>query len=251
MGASANSWGAPLYWKSGAGPGHVNPVARYNYLDRSAMATVGTRQAGCISFDGCTDTSSVFQINNNIFVAGNGNPNIFAGGLGQVAGFAGTWDVHDNTFAGNWSTQGSFFGPWDSLIPTKQNFYRNILWPTSGGGQNGDFDLAAARVAGNIDYNLYPTSGVKLCIGNGTGTYTSLTSWRSATGVDQHSAQQNPGFVGSGTEAARYMVTAGIAAAFAADGGEIGAWRGASQVGASFGGGTVLPLPDAPALSVS
>jgi len=248
-GASNNSWGGAVYWKSGAGPGHNNPSARYNYIDCSAMTSQGSRQQGPISFDGCNTSTSVFTIYNNILIAALGNPNIYAGPLGQVSGYAGTWDIHDNTFAGNYSSQGNFFGPWDNLAPVKQNFYRNIIAPSSGGGQNGDFDLAKAGVAGNIDYNLYPTS-VKLCIGNGTSTYTSLSSWRSAVGVDQHSAQQLPGFAGTGTEAARYMVS-GVAATFAADGGQIGAWRGTSQVGCSFGGGTVLPVPDAPALSVS
>lgn len=252
-GASGNSWGGALYWKCGASPGHNNPTARYNYVDCSAMKSQGSREQGCIGFDGCNTSTSVFQIHNNIFIAALGNPNIYAGPLGQVSGYAGTWDMHDNTFLGNWSSQGNFFGSWDKLTPKSQNFYRNIVWPASGdgGGQNGDFNLAAAGVAGNIDYNLYPTSAVKLCIGNGAATYTSLSSWRSASGVDLHSAQSDPGFALTGTEAARYMVTGGRAAAFAADAGEIGAWRGASQVGCSFGGGTVLAVPDPPALSVS
>lgn len=250
-GATNNSWGGALYWKSGAGPGNANPTARYNYVDCSAMTSQGSRQQGCISFDGCSTATSVFQIHNNIFIAALGNPNIFAGKLDQVAGYAGTWDIHDNTFLGNWSVQGNFFGPWDSLTPTSQNFYRNILWPSNGGegGQNGDFDLATAAVAGNIDYNLYPTQAIKLCVGNGTSTYTSLSTWRSALGVDLHSAQKDPGFVTTGTEAAKYMVTGGFASTFASDGGEVGAWRSATQVGSSIGGGTVLALPDAPQIT--
>jgi hypothetical protein len=251
--ASNNSWGGALYWKVGAGPGHNNPVARYNYLDCSAMTSQGSRQQGPISFDGCSTSTSVFQIYNNIFIAALGNPNIYAGPLGQVSGFAGAWDIHDNTFLGNWSSQGNFFGPWDNLIPKSQNFYRNIICPTSGGGggQNGDFDLAAANVTGNIDYNIYPASSVKLCVGNGTSAYTSLSSWQSARGVDMHSVQRDPGFVGTGTEAAKYMVTGGAAATFASDGGQVGAWRAASQVGSSIGGGTVISVPDPPSLSVS
>src|SRR6185437_715423 len=164
------------------------------------------------------------------------------GPLGQVAGFAGTWDIHDNTFVGNWSYQGNIFGSWDGLIPVKQNFYRNIVWPANGGegGNNGDMDVATLAVIGTIDYNLYPTT-VLFCVGNATSRYTSLAAWQSATSAaghsaDAHSKQANPLFVGTGTDAAYYQLASGSTAlTMSANGGQIGAWgNGATQVGSNF-----------------
>lgn len=238
-GASNNSWGSPLYWKSGAAPGHLNPVCAYNYLDSSAMTSQGSLQQGCLSFDGCNTASCTFQIYNTVMVAALGNPCIYAGPLGNVSGMAGTWDIHDCTFAGDWSAQGCFYGPWNNLNPTLQNWYRNIIWPATGGegGQNGEFDLATTSVGGTIDYNIYPASAIKVCIGNTTTTYTSLSSWQAALGFDTHSAQENPQFVASvgAFPADYYKLAAGSPAlTFAQDGGAIGAWRGTALVGSGF-----------------
>lgn len=244
--ANGGGYGSSLYWKCGAAYGHVNPVSRYNYLDRSGV-TDGRDGSSVIQFDGSNQTSSVFEIANTIAIASGGFPCIVGSPTGQPQGFVGTWNVHDCTFVGDWSGQGMFYGQWDTKTPAAVDFQRCIVWPTAGGGQNGDMDVATLGVVGTISYNLYPTSAAKFCVGNATSTYASLASWQAAaSGLDAHSEQHDPGFAGTGTESAQYMVAGGYAATFASDGGEIGAWRGASQVGCSFGGGIVLARPDAP-----
>jgi hypothetical protein len=139
-------------------------------------------------------------------------------------------------------------------MPSAVNFYNNIICPSPGGngGFNGDFNVPALSLIANVDRNLYPSDPVYFGVGNSGSTFTTLSAWQAATQAAGHSAdanshQANPDFVGSGTEAAYYILASGSPAlTLAADGGEIGAWRGTSQVGCSFGGGTVVAIPDAP-----
>lgn len=248
--------GNVVYWKCGPAPGHTNAVACYNYIDASAF----TSSPGApIMADGSTVPTDTLGIYNNVLIAGDGTACLWLDNSGAGASAVEMLDLHDNTFVGNWSTRGLIYdtSAWSSK-PSAVKFYNNILAPSSGGGGGlfGDFDIPEVSLIVEVNYNLYPNS-VDFGVGPSGTTYTSLASWRAGTSsgghaADVNSAQGNPLFVASGTEAAYYQLGSGSPAlTLAADGGEIGAWRGASQVGCSFGGGTVLALPDPPQLSVS
>jgi hypothetical protein len=239
-----------IYWKTGPTPGHQGAVSRYNYVDCSLVTALGGSPP--IMTDGCTITTDTLQIYNNVLIAALGAPAIWFDTSG-VGGYQGTWEFHDNTIVGNWSSKGMIYSTnnW-GIKPTAVNFYNNIVAPSLGGGQAGDFQVPAISEIGEVNYNLYPVV-VHFGVGN-ISTYATLASWQSATSTAGHAADANsaqgiPLFVGSGTEAAYYQLASGSPALkLAADGGEIGAWRGASQIGSTIGGG---PLPDAPQVSVS
>ena len=239
-----------VYWKAGAAPGHQQAVLQNCYLDSSLVASgYGSTP---VMTDGCTVTTDTFQIYNNILIAGQGSPAIWFDNTG-VDGYQGTWEFHDNTIVGNWSGKGMIYSTdnWNNK-PLAVNFYNNIVAPSSGGGQAGDFQVPVISEISEVNYNLYPTV-VHFGVGN-SSTYSTLTAWQSATSTaghaaDANSAQGNPLFVATGTEAGYYQLASGSPAlTLAADGGQIGAWRGASQIGSTIGGG---PLPDAPQVSVS
>lgn len=242
-----------IYWKAGPTPGHQGAVSRYNYIDGSLVAISGGSPA--ILTDGCTVTTDTFQIYNNILIPALGAAAIWFDNTG-VDGYQGTWEFHDNTIVGDWSNQGMIYST-DNWMnkPTGVNFYNNIVAPSSGGGHAGDFQVPAISEIGDVNYNLYPTV-VRFGVGN-SSTYSTLASWQSVTSsaghaADANSAQGDPLFVATGTEAAYYQLASGSPALkLAVDGGQIGAWRGASQVGSTIGGGPVLALPDPPQLSVS
>ncbi len=235
-----------VYWKCGPSPGHQGAVCRFNYLDISA-ATDSPGPGAPVMADGSTVGTDSFQVYNNVLVAGNGMPCIWLDNSGAGASAVEALDIHDNTFAGNWSGKGLLYdtAAWSSL-PTGVSFYDNILAPSSGGGTYGDFDVPEIGLIVEVNYNLYPASAVNFGVGQSVA-YTTLASWRSATAAkgdaaDANSAQGNPLFVASAAEAAYYQLASGSPAlTLAADGGQIGAWRGASQVGCSLGGAIVVP----------
>lgn len=240
-----------IYWKCGPSPGHQQAVARYNYVDMSLTTTSNTVAA--IMFDGTTVTTDTWQVYNNIIIASMGNPAIWFDTSGGPGGDAGIWQIHDNTIVGNWSSKGMVYSTDNWVVkPAAVNFYNNIVAPSSGGGQAGDFQVPAISEIGEVNYNLYPTV-VHFGLDN-SSTYTTLAAWQSATSTagdaaDVNSAQGNPLFVATGTAAAYYQLGSGSPALkLAADGGQIGAWRGANQIGSTIGSG---PVPDAPQVSVS
>lgn len=228
------SGGNLVFWKCGPNIGHQQAIARFNYLDGSQA----TSACVPIATDGCNVTSDTFSIYNNIILSGAGAAWMFVDNTG--ADYQGTFNIHDNTLAGNWSTQGGISSSdnW-TYKPVGMNFYNNILAPSSGGGSAGDIQVPAISEILTWNYNLYPPASVSFGVGN-FSTYSTLSAWKSATSTagfpaDTSSAQGNPLFVGTGTDAAYYELGTGSPAlTMSSTGGQIGAWNGASSIGSGF-----------------
>lgn len=139
-------------------------------------------------------------------------------------------------------------------------FYNNIICcPSMTGGGNSANPGVINVTPGfytTLDYNCYDLGALSL--GLGGKTYSTLSSWQSATGADAHAIAGAAGFtssIKSGGGSSQFMLAAGSPCVGAGLGGSnIGAWDGVvTQIGCSFVGAapaTVAP-PSAPVLSVS
>jgi hypothetical protein len=149
-------------------------------------------------------------------------------------------------------------------VATSNKYYNNIFYlpttvstPNSGimFWFNGTNNRAVDRLA-VCNWNCWgrDSSKIKLC--DSTGTYTTKSAWQTATGFDANSIIADPLFVnttGSSPSDFRLKVGSPCATAGRLSGlisgllVEIGAWRGATQIGSNLLG--VRPV--APQVSVS
>jgi hypothetical protein len=226
--------------------GVTNGTIRNCYINRSAV-TQSSQSGYCIKWEGVSDSSDIANIYNNVIVSGGSTSRSI---LSAEPNTAGTWNIYNNTLVGPWANSGGIVGIHDRA-PLQSNFFRNILYRSSGsGGTYGDVNFYSIGTLGTVDNNYYPSSP-KIVLGNGAATYSSLASWQTASGKDANStAGVSPLFVGSGSDAAYYQLqTISSCKTLGPGGTEIGAWRGAVQVGCSFGGGVVLKAPASPQLT--
>ncbi len=151
-------------------------------------------------------------------------------------------------------------------------FYNNIYVSTAstGGGNviyKGKINVASGGYT-VLDYNCYYAANGNYTEqwGRGSNSYSSLSSWQSATGAEAHSMASNPAFASSitpGKGAAQFQLSSaspckGAGRSNGTNSGSVcdmGAWaNGTTQVGCNFTSGSTVsaqPIPDAPALSVS
>ena len=144
-------------------------------------------------------------------------------------------EVYNNTVFGTTATDGIWnLNAGGALL----KFYNNIVYhPGVSATYHGDlFTTSAAPV---INYNCYTPGAIRI---DSESDHTTLASWQS-TGRDTNSIQANPAFVGDGTGASRFKLSAsspcrdagrigGLASGAVTD---IGAWQdGVTQIGCDF-----------------
>tara|TARA_R110000868_G_scaffold31345_3_gene115066 strand:+ start:575 stop:1951 length:1377 start_codon:yes stop_codon:yes gene_type:complete len=217
-----------VHYKQG---GHLSHVLRYCYLDRSASTNSTSEYV--ILHDGQTsDATSHWEAYGNIFKSGSSNQ-----GLRIGASFVGVLDLYNNVFIGPWSGSGSGAMVRFELGPPAQfNFYNNIFHRVSGAaGSYGDVNTPSIGLIGTMDYNYFPASSPTVLVNN-TTSYTSLSSWQSASSKDAGSTTgSDPLFAATGADAAYYQLQSGSACkTLGAGSTEIGAWAGRSQIGSDF-----------------
>lgn len=228
-----------IYFKQGDNTG---VVVRNCFMDRSASTT--SIDVASIAFDGTrTRSTDRARFHNNIMIAGRGRANIWSAG-----GFSGVFDIYHNTMVGDWGSNGCY-RDMHTGSPAQVNIYENIHARSGASGTYGDVAVSSIGTIGNVNRNRYPASP-RIAVGGGpSAAYSSLAAWQSASGADSNSSTGDPQFVGSGTLAEYYRLRdASPCKTMASDRGEIGAWRGATQIG-STSGGTPLQTPRAPDLT--
>lgn len=232
---SVSGTGNAIHFKQG---GNTQCIVRNCYIDRSNSDSSDNASIyeSCIFFDGTNnDESDHFKAYNNVMISGAANG--FSCFLNN--NMPGSIELYNNTYVGDWHADGCYrnmSGDKSGQSPTQVDSYNNIHWRTTGaGGTYGDAATSTVAAMGTFDYNRYPTSP-KFARGSGpSATYNSLSAWQSATSKEANSTTGDPKFVAEGTEAAYYKLQSDSPCKTAgADGGEIGAWRGVTQVGCSF-----------------
>src|SRR5581483_4125210 len=138
-----------VYWKE---PGHMSPVCRYCFLDRSESAT--SYMGSTIMMDGqTTSRTASIDFHHNIMIAGSQHPNIWR----SYGGNAGVWNIYNNTILGDWSSLGNMAEMYAGS-PVQTNIHHNIFWPSKGGGNYADAAVYSTAALGTMDYNNYPSS---------------------------------------------------------------------------------------------
>jgi hypothetical protein len=195
----------------------------YIYTPTSTNSVCALRWHGNESTDGAE------TCHHNILVALNGAIPLYSEGIRNK------WDIYNLTVIGGNYNSGLDFAN-DS--PTQVSV-RNTIFSRTGTGSYGDmrFSNSASNVLGTIDYNLWDSSPAAKISGGVLGVLSSLLAWQTASGKDAHSSQTaDPQFVGSGADAEFYKLRSGAPGKTMGSGGaEIGAWGGATLVGASMG----------------
>lgn len=201
---------------------------------------------------GDSTTASFRNIHHNIFSRpGTSGDAIFLLRNGQ--GVKGTWNIYNNTFVAS-VTLGDTAG-FEKLYlsqPVQLNFYNNVFHRLAGGSSWGDFDLPDLSRLGKFDFNLYDTGPATAFRYNSRASVvTGLRNWQAASGKDSNSIESLVSqFVATGTGPDYFRMLTGVLGKTLGEGGlEVGAWSGASRIGASFAGGVVLPAPKAPQIT--
>jgi hypothetical protein len=251
-----------IYGKEG---GVQGSIVRYNYNDCS-MYTSGAYgiedfTGNAQGVTGLTDTTSIY---NNIILC----PNFGIQGVGTLsnaAGFETPVHIYNNTIIMNGGGSGTPAAIWVISTPAGaggQQVYNNIVQ-----GQGVTTNPSAPSI---WDYNLYSGSPKWALMSNSnlasqTASYSSASAFASGlasnggiSGAEAHSISGTPAFLGTGTFAALYQLTAaspgkgqgsttGTSSGQATD---MGAWgNGATQIGSNFAAGSAIP--NAPSLTVS
>jgi hypothetical protein len=193
-----------------------------------------------------SDSSATYEFYNNVLnrVTGSADPALW----NEEPGWNGVVSIYNNTFWG--ATNGLthlYRGG-----PQSVSFYNNIIGRPNSPSPYGDLDLPAIGVLGTLDSNLYDSSPtMDFHYNSGANSSSGLSARQMASGKDTQSSDVSEHlFVGSGTDAAYFRLQSGsLGKTLGAGGREVGAWGGASQVGASFGGGILLAVPMAPQIT--
>jgi hypothetical protein len=210
----------------------LNTVFRYNYVHDCSNANPVQ------GFDlEAAGPNGTFKIHNNVIV---GTGAYYCQDTGSSGGRT-YLEIYNNTYVAS----GTPSGVWVGLTGGPYlKFYNNITYrPGFGGGYRGDLNITSPANAPIVDYNCYDPSAVYFALGAGpSSTYTTLSSWRTATGREAGSIQANPLFVGSGAGPTKYALQSGSSLKNAGrvggtSGGatvDIGAYGGATQVGTDW-----------------
>jgi hypothetical protein len=188
---------AGFYDKGGyATYGQRDTVVRYCYIHDLTGSDVVLP-----GFDnGVTGTSRIY---NNVLVAKSGiNPINEGFRQGDIA-------FYNNTMSITAGGGGAFL--LRTINSKLTTFYNNLLVRNGYSPDwRGDLWIDSAAVCPVLDYNCYDASAIRVTVGaSSSPAYTSLASWKSASGKDAASFQANPLFTNTGTGAARYQLQAG------------------------------------------
>jgi hypothetical protein len=252
-------------------------TCQYNYLDVSNLSvnSVGFQDFTGYNTGGLSRTS-IFR-NNIIIMQGNttgGNSAFGWSTLSNAGTFSTPVQIYNNTIICTTNGPGPVVA-WISDIGNgagAMQYYNNIYASKGSGSWNnfGNFRTNPSAIQ-IMDYNLVPSSGVTWSlyqtasptslIASFSTPQTFLTGLLANGGIstgEAHSLTGAPTFVGTGSYAAQYQLTAASAGKSAGriggtSGGaatDMGAWgNGATQVGCNFT--TTVKVPDSPALTVS
>lgn len=200
--------GNGTYFKT-AGGYNRNMTFRYNAIDRSGASGVGTNYGLLVS--GSNNSADYFRAYGNIIDGGSGRPSI----MFTQEGHAGEASFYNNTLvSGSGTTEGMGVLTLvaNTFDPSPINYYNNIH-SRAGIGFNGDVRFTSVAALNDVDYNCYDTSpsmSMIIAAGAGSGTYTSLSAWRTATSKETNSiTTTDPLFAGTGSFAAKYALQAG------------------------------------------
>lgn len=236
IGSSSPPSGNGVHFKNGS---NHRMTVRYCYIDRSASSANGTSK-DCIQWS-CESagTDGSETCHHNVLINSNGSC-LYSSGANNA------WQIYNNTLIGNPTYAEAGLDRLDAGNPTSVNIYNNVFSRGST-GYRGDITIGSIAVLGTMDHNLYDSNPApKISIYNGS-TYSSLSSWQSASGKDLTSiASSLSFFLGTGVEAARYQLSSSVLSAVISNLTQLGAWgSGATQVGCSFTG-TGIRVPAAP-----
>ena len=237
-------------------------TVRYNYLcggpRGSAIAFAGFNNS-----TGTTPPYAPTNIHHNVIE----NVSIYGQANTGVDGFQADWNFYNNTVYGSTGCMGAFIESKPSLATVR--YYNNIRvrLGAPGSGGRGDAQFGSQPNAWTIvDFNRWEptdTFGRSSAISAYPTSLLSLRQWKTIVDSprpDAHSITADPAFVGplaARTGAAQYKLSpnspclgagrvGGSAAGTAID---MGAWDGATQIGANFSGTSLAP-PAAPSAIV-
>jgi len=213
-------------------------TVRNCFIDQTRCTNSFSKE--CILWHGNGGTDGSETMHHNVLVAGQ-----YAAPLCSE-GNSSTWNIYNNTIVGNPKYSQAGLDHLELGNPTV-NAYNNIF-SRQQLGSRGDMSLPAIGKIGNVDYNLYDNSPA-LSIA-GLLSATGLAAWKLLSGKEAHSREAaDVGFVGTGTDAAKYKLTDSSPGKTMGSGGaEVGAWAGQSQIGCDFSG-TAVVVPDKPTLN--
>ena len=216
--------------------GNNNTTVRYCYIH-----DLGTDTGELLCGFDMPTSSGTHTLHNNVLV-----------GNGALA-TANDYSIGHNLIQYNNTTvlTGPATTVWDNRTDGQSvGYYNNIIQRNGNSAGYGDVYMNSA-VANIFNYNCYDAAAIAIRVGS--STYSTLASWRSASGKDAQSFQANPSFTGTGTGAERYKLSAsspcrgagrvgGVSSGAVTD---IGAWQSnVVQIGCDFSGaGPTTPMP--------